>query len=97
MTEYRYRRRSEVPGFLEEQLGVSIAKTTLDKWASTGEGPDFDYFGRTPVYREDKLLAWGKSRHLGARGCRPYPQSDRSLELGELPANNGLNGPDHSA
>jgi hypothetical protein len=71
-TEPRYLRRQEVPIFLKEHLGVTIAKSTLDKMASLGEGPPFEYFGRIPVYRDDIVLAWGRSRiskrpvHLGA-------------------------------
>ena len=49
-----------------------VAESTLAKMACEGEGPPVEYFGRIPVYREDKTLDWGRSRisktprHLGA-------------------------------
>lgn len=72
MTQYRFLRRHEVPQFLQDNLGVSVAISTLAKMACLGEGPEVEYFGRIPVYRDDKTLAWGRSRirktpqHLGA-------------------------------
>jgi hypothetical protein len=85
MTEHRYRRRAEVPAILQEILGVTVAKATLDKLACIGGGPPVEYFGTTPVYREDRLLAWGRSRiratprHLGA------PAETGKLETCEAP------------
>lgn len=72
MTQHRYLRRAEVPALLKASLGVTISPLTLAKMASLGEGPEVEYFGRIPVYREDKALAWGRSRiarrphHLGS-------------------------------
>lgn len=72
MSSYYYLRRAEVPGFLKKELGLTIAIATLAKMACLGEGPEVEYFGRIPVYRDDKTLAWGRSRirktpqHLGA-------------------------------
>jgi hypothetical protein len=72
MTQHRYLRRAEVPAFLKESLGVTISPLTLAKMASLGKGPEVEYFGRIPVYRADKALAWGRSRigrrprHLGS-------------------------------
>ena len=72
MTSYRYLRRAEAPAVLKENLGVTVKESTLAKMACLGQGPEVEYFGRIPVYRDDKLLAWGQSRisrfprHLGA-------------------------------
>lgn len=72
MTSYRYLRRAEVPEFLKRELGLPIAIATLAKFACQGiGGPPVEYFGRTPVYRDDRLLAWGRSRI----GNRPAPLS----------------------
>ena len=72
MTTHRYLRRAEAPAILKENLGVTVKESTLAKMACLGQGPEVEYFGRIPVYRDDKLLAWGQSRigrtprHLGA-------------------------------
>ena len=77
MTEHRYLRRAEVPAFLKEKLGVTISPQTLARMASLGEGPEMEFFGCIPIYRQDKILAWGRSRishrphHLGAPPTAP--------------------------
>ena len=62
MEEYRYHRRAAVPDVLHRALGVTVKGSTLAKMASLGSGPPVEYFGRIPVYREDRLISWGRSR-----------------------------------
>jgi hypothetical protein len=72
MVSNRYLRRTEASAPLKQALGVTVAEATLAKMTCLGHGPPVEYFGRVPVYREDRLLDWGRSRigaiprHLGA-------------------------------
>ena len=62
MDSNRYLRRSEASVALREKLGVTLAEATLAKMACHRTGPPIEYFGRIPLYREDRLLAWARSR-----------------------------------
>ena len=53
--------RKEAASFLTER-GFRIAPATLAKYATTGGGPEFEVFGRTPLYRQRQLLEWATSR-----------------------------------
>lgn len=55
-------RRREVPQYLAERYGITIARSTLDKLASIGGGPAFSYFGRIPGYAPADLDAWAASK-----------------------------------
>jgi hypothetical protein len=43
-------------------LGFKTASSTLSKLRSVGGGPEFRLFGRRPIYSEDALLDWARSR-----------------------------------
>jgi hypothetical protein len=58
--EKRFRRK-EAAAFLTD-LGLPIAHATLAKYAVVGGGPEFQLWGRIPVYQEDSLRAWAKQR-----------------------------------
>jgi hypothetical protein len=47
--------------FLTEQ-GYQTAPATLATKASRGGGPEYECYGRRPLYRPEKLLEWAKSR-----------------------------------
>jgi hypothetical protein len=58
--EKRYRRK-EAAAFLTN-LGLPIATATLAKYAVVGGGPEFQVWGRFPVYLETSLRAWAEQR-----------------------------------
>ena len=58
--EKRFRRR-EAAQFLTE-LGLPTAAATLAKYAVIGGGPQFQKWGRLPVYTEPSLRAWADHR-----------------------------------
>ena len=51
--------------FLTE-LGFKTASSTLNKHRCVGGGPEFELFGRRPLYTETALLEWVQSRTTGA-------------------------------
>jgi hypothetical protein len=58
--------RKEAALFLTER-GYRTAPATLAKLACIGGGPEFESFGRRPLYREADLLAWAHGRTTGRR------------------------------
>jgi hypothetical protein len=65
MSTPRYLRRDDVPAFLRDRFGITIAVSTLKDLRATGDGPEAEYFRGRPLYREDRLEAWVKA------GLRP--------------------------
>jgi hypothetical protein len=55
-------RRSEVPGYLAQKFGITIAVATLAKLASVGGGPGMQYNGRIPLYPVKELDVWAEGR-----------------------------------
>ena len=55
MSTPRYLRRDDVPAFLRDRFGITIAVSTLKDLRVTGDGPETEYFRGRPLYREDKL------------------------------------------
>lgn len=53
----RYR-SDEASIYLEAVHGLTVAKTTLDKYRSVGGGPLFQRFNRSALYHRDDLDAW---------------------------------------
>jgi hypothetical protein len=51
----------QAAAFLSER-GYRVAAATLNKMRCVGGGPDFELFGRRPVYREKSLLDWAQAR-----------------------------------
>jgi hypothetical protein len=47
--------------FLTEQ-GFPTTPSTLATKATRGGGPEYECFGRRPLYRPSKLLEWARSR-----------------------------------
>ena len=55
-------RRKEASSYLTAEWGLSVAPTTLAKYASVGGGPRYQKFGRTPVYSPADLDEWATDR-----------------------------------
>ena len=51
-------RRSEASEYLAIKHGVTIATSTLAKWATQGGGPLFSKVNRTPLYATAHLDSW---------------------------------------
>lgn len=61
--ETRLRRKAAAEFLLEN--GYPVAPATLAKYASVGGGPEFEKFGRLPLYRPSRLLHWAESKSTG--------------------------------
>ena len=61
-----FRRRNAAAQYIETEWGIPCKPKTLAKLAVIGGGPVFRKAGRTPLYPEDALDAWAKSK-LGPR------------------------------
>jgi hypothetical protein len=57
----RYRRK-EASAYLLKVWGISRTPNTLAKEAVTGSGPVIEYDGRTPLYPQDGLDDFARSR-----------------------------------
>ncbi|MFN3076371.1 MAG: hypothetical protein ABT940_05740 [Alphaproteobacteria bacterium] len=55
-------RRWEASQYLELVHGLTIAPSTLAKWATTGGGPAYFPAGRTPLYPRQELDRWATER-----------------------------------
>jgi len=58
--------------FLTDE-GYPIQPTTLAKYACVGGGPEFESFGRKPLYTPENLLKWARARTSGPRGSTSSP------------------------
>lgn len=57
----QYLSRSEAAEFLTER-GIPIAKTTLQKYATVGGGPEYQKFGNRTLYTQQSLLEWAQKK-----------------------------------
>lgn len=57
----KYLDRKQARDYIREQ-GIPIGDNFLPQAASDGTGPEYQYSGRHPLYREDKLDAWIEER-----------------------------------
>ncbi|MBK8890579.1 MAG: helix-turn-helix domain-containing protein [Dechloromonas sp.] len=64
----RYLSREDAALYLTEQRGLTVSKNTLQKWVTTGGGPEYQRFGKRAVYLESCLDAWAE-RKLSAPRC----------------------------
>lgn len=62
----RLRRRDAAAEYIQSEWGLPCSPKTLAKLAVIGGGPVFRKAGRTPLYPEDALDDWAKSK-LGPR------------------------------
>ena len=57
----KYLDRKQARDYIREQ-GIPIGDNFLPQAASDGTGPEYQYSGRYPLYREDKLDEWIEAR-----------------------------------
>ncbi len=57
----RFLSREEAATYIKVK-GLRCAKTTLQKYATTGGGPVYQKFGRAVVYTRDNLDKWIESK-----------------------------------
>ena len=62
----RLRRRTAAAEYIQSEWGIPCSPKTLAKLAVIGGGPVFRRAGRTPLYPEDGLDDWARSK-LGPR------------------------------
>lgn len=62
----KYLRRNEAAEYVRSR-GFPCQKNTLAKLACVGGGPEFQMFGRFPVYSEEALNTWIMSKLTGPR------------------------------
>lgn len=58
----RLMRRVEAAAFIRETFGVSCCTGTLAKLAVIGGGPEYQKFGRFPLYSRGACRAWVQGR-----------------------------------
>ncbi|GJD46809.1 hypothetical protein AFCDBAGC_4693 [Methylobacterium cerastii] len=58
----RLMRRVEAASFIRETFGVSCCASTLAKLAVVGGGPEYQKFGRFPLYTPSACRAWVQGR-----------------------------------
>ena len=80
----KYLTRQGATAYLREH-GLTCGSFLLAQLAMTGDGPQFRYWGRRPIYTEDNLDKWIESR-LGApvrvtSGVRRHAGSVRSRRI----------------
>ena len=62
----RYLTRREAASHLSER-GLLVSKNTLQKFATTGGGPEYCIFGNRALYTAEKLDAWAEARLSASR------------------------------
>jgi hypothetical protein len=60
--------------WIEEELGLIIAVNTLAKYRCVGGGPEFELWGRTPIYTKPSTLRWARARLSKPRQFASEPQ-----------------------
>ncbi len=72
--------RSEAPEFLKAR-GFRITKTALEMFATRGNGPPYQKWGKRALYRASDLLAWAE-----ARLTPPAQSAAEHRQAGNVPA-----------
>jgi hypothetical protein len=62
----RYLTRQESASYLSER-GLLVSKNTLQKFATTGGGPEYSIFGNRALYTPQNLDAWAEARLTASR------------------------------
>ncbi len=57
----RYLTRQEAAFYLGE-CGLPVTKNTLQKFATTGGGPEYSIFGNRALYTAEGLDSWAEAR-----------------------------------
>jgi hypothetical protein len=84
METSRYLDRAGAAQHLTEK-GLRVSRTTLQKWATVGGGPEYRRFGNRAVYRTEDLDAWAERKLSAPR--RTFKRSDdATIACGEVAA-----------
>ena len=67
MTTIEPRRDTRQAAAFLTDNGYKTAPATLNKLRCVGGGPEFELFGRRPIYSETSLLEWARARTTSAR------------------------------
>ncbi len=59
--ESKFLDRAEAAEYLRER-GLPVAKNTLQKWVTTGGGPEYRRFGNRAVYSAADLDQWAEEK-----------------------------------
>lgn len=62
MTKIEPRRDTRQAAAFLTDIGFRTAPATLNKLRCIGGGPEFELFGRRPIYSEKSLLDWVRAR-----------------------------------
>ncbi len=62
MTQRKYLPRQEASEYIHNRWGLKYSPKTLAKLACTGGGPEYQVFGRTPVYLPANIDKWVLSK-----------------------------------
>jgi hypothetical protein len=81
----RYLDRREASAYLSEELGLRVAKSTLQKFATVGGGPRYRRWGNRAVYSARDLDQWASAklsapRYSTSEAPQPPAASDGSDE-----------------
>jgi hypothetical protein len=82
MTESERRRDTRQAAAFLTDLGFKTAPATLNKLRCVGGGPEFELWGRRPLYTDLSLLRWAQARTTPVRRST----SDRAASQGEMGA-----------
>lgn len=61
MNNPHYLTREESANYLTER-GLPVSRNTLQKWATTGGGPEYRVFGNRAVYTPAALDEWAEQK-----------------------------------
>jgi hypothetical protein len=75
MTEFDLRRDTRQAAAFLTDRGFKIAPATLSKLRCLGGGPEFQKFGRRPLYSETSLLEWVQGRTTGSLRSTSDPKN----------------------
>lgn len=80
-------RRTEASDYLREVYGIRCAPATLAKMVTTGTGPRYYKFNRSPLYPVDELAAWARRRlgplHSSSSDSLNTPRAHDSAGVGD--------------
>ena len=82
MTEFDRRRDTRQAAQFLTDLGFKTAPATLNKLRCVGGGPEFELWGRRPLYTDLSLLRWAQGRTTPVRRST----SDRAVSQREMDA-----------
>jgi hypothetical protein len=80
MIETERRRDTRQAAEFLTELGFKTAPAFLNKLRCVGGGPEFELFGRRPIYAEKALIEWAQARTTPPR--RSTSQTSPKLKSG---------------